>query len=407
MFLVTITFLLALELLAWKKFHDVKSPGFFFGIPWIITLLNLRTMSLYSETGEGALIIILIGAIVFQFGFNTGIHVKIDHREYNISPNNRAMKWLIAILVIVAIPVITQYMSFIRNYGGSLYSAIRSAETTLRLPVLFDYYRKITQFLFISFAVVYWREPLEKRKGIRPYVLALFIIAALATISVPTRNSILFFALPLVMTWYSTHNTSNKRIVWSLLISAIGFLLIFYVISTGKYWYMYAATGANRYEIIKNEIQTYLSGSIVALSSTWKSHSFTRLGGNTFRFFVAIYDAIFGSNNAVALVNEFITFANGVKTNVYTFYDFYLRDFGILYAMIVQFVIAAVHGISYMKMRTGNLFSIFLFAMLSYPLMMQFFQDQYFSLLSTWIQIFAVGAIVLKTNLFFRKEFIG
>ena len=168
---------------------------------------------------------------------------------------------------------------------------------------------------------------------------------------------------------------------------------------------MYAANGANRKSIISSEIQTYLSGGIVAFSDTIFSHSFTRNGADTFRLFIAIGDALFGLHNAVPLVNEFITIGNGITTNVYTFYDFYIRDFGIIYALMMQYVVAVIHGVSYNKMKKGNLFSIFIFSMLSYPLLMQFFQDQYFSLLSTWVQIFIVGAVVLKSGLFFRKNY--
>lgn len=405
MIIATIFVLVCIECIAWKMYKDIKSPAFMHGILWIIALANLRTMSIGNNVTDTALLIVGCGALIFQFGFSTGTHIKIDKREYTITANNRAMKWLIAILIVVAIPVIYQYVGFIRGYSEPLYSAIRQAESSLNLPALFDYYRKITQFLFLCFVTVYWTEPIESRKGIRPYVLALFIIATLAAASVPTRNSILFYALPLVMIWFCTHRTSNKKMVVILLGAAVGFLLIFYIISTGKYWYMYAANGANRKSIISSEIQTYLSGGIVAFSDTIFSHSFTRNGADTFRLFIAIGDALFGLHNAVPLVNEFITIGNGITTNVYTFYDFYIRDFGIIYALMMQYVVAVIHGVSYNKMKKGNLFSIFIFSMLSYPLLMQFFQDQYFSLLSTWVQIFIVGAVVLKSGLFFRKNY--
>lgn len=405
MIVVTIFILVCVEFLAWKINKDVKSPAFMHGIFWIIALVNLRTMSIGSNVTGTALLIIGCGALVFQLGFSTGTHIKIDKREYTITANNRAMKWLIAVLIIVAMPVIFQYVGFIRGYDGSLYSAIQQAETSLNLPTLFDYYRKVTQFLFFCFVTVYWTEPPENRKGIRPYVLALFIIATLAAASVPTRNSILFYALPLVMIWFCTHRTSNKRMVFILIGAAVGFLMIFYIISTGKYWYMYAS-GANRRSIISSEFQIYLSGGIIAFSDTLSSHSFTRNGANTFRLFIALGDMLFGTHNAVPLVNEFITIGNGITTNVYTFYDFYIRDFGVLYALIMQYIVAVIHGVSYSKMKKGNLFGIFIFSMLSYPLIMQFFQDQYFSLLSTWVQIFVVGAVVLNTGLFFRKNYV-
>lgn len=405
MLILTVIILIIIELFAWNRYRDVKSPAFLHGILWIIALINLQTMHGRVNLRSEVLAIFIIGEVVFQVGFMIGLHIKVKQRNYSVFANNSTMKWLIVVLVVLAIPVIYQYIGFIRSYGGSIYTAIRRAGVTLNLPSLFDYYRKITQFLFFCFVIVYWKEPKEKRRSLRGYVFALFIIAMLATISVPTRNSVLFFMLPLVMIWFCTHQTSNKRIAVILLFSSIAFVAIFYIISTGKYWYLYAAQGASRSEIIIQELQTYLSGGIAAFSETWKIHSFTRLGGNTFRFFVAIGDAIFGSRNAVPLVNEFTTIGSSITTNVYTFYDFYTRDFGIVYSILAQFLFAIIHGVSYNKMKKGNLMSIYLFGMLSYPLIMQFFQDQYISLLSTWIQILLVGFVVFGTRLFFRKEY--
>ena len=92
--------------------------------------------------------------------------------------------------------------------------------------------------------------------------------------------------------------------------------------------------------------------------------------------------------------------SGGVMTNVYTFYDYYVRDFGCLYAVFAQFIAAYFHGISYKGMLKRNPLQIYYFSFLSYPLVMQFFQDQYISLLSTWIQIIIAGLIVFKTPLF-------
>ena len=51
-------------------------------------------------------------------------------------------------------------------------------------------------------------------------------------------------------------------------------------------------------------------------------------------------------------------------------------------------------------MKRKNPIQIYYFAMLSYPLIMQFFQDQYVSLLSTWFQIVIAGIVVYKSSIF-------
>ena len=138
MLVVTILILIALEILAWRNTKDLKSPAVLFGVFWIVSLINLSTMELSNSVGEVAFVVIALGMAVFQAGYSIGTHIKIDHSEYDITPNNRAMKWLITVLFIFAIPVVIQYIGFIRSYGGTLYNAIRAAESALRLPLLFD-----------------------------------------------------------------------------------------------------------------------------------------------------------------------------------------------------------------------------------------------------------------------------
>ncbi|NTQ55438.1 oligosaccharide repeat unit polymerase, partial [Enterococcus faecium] len=79
----------------------------------------------------------------------------------------------------------------------------------------------------------------------------------------------------------------------------------------------------------------------------------------------------------------------------------YLYDFGPIYALIVQFIIGTLHGVSFKNMSMKKPFWIFLYSILIYPLLMQFFQDQYFSIFSTWMQLIIVGFLTLKTDLLF------
>ena len=51
--------------------------------------------------------------------------------------------------------------------------------------------------------------------------------------------------------------------------------------------------------------------------------------------YIAIYDKIFCSNYAKPLVQDFISIGNGVTTNVYTFYQYYINDFGYIYAILI------------------------------------------------------------------------
>ena len=115
------------------------------------------------------------------------------------------------------------------------------------------------------------------------------------------------------------------------------------------------------------------------------------------------YNFKLSSSYETPLVQNFISIGNGVTTNVYTFYQYYISDFGCIYALLIQFLVGIFHGVSYKNMSQMKNYWIYIFCFSIYPLIMQFFQDQYISLMSTWIQILIFGFVFLRTNLIFSS----
>lgn len=401
---VTIIILITIELFSWIKYRDLLCPAVLANVMWIISIIFASNICPKEYLNSFMFIFIIIGAIIFQIGFSFANRMSIKGQKkiikYDIFIKKKNLKILIIFVFLGLIPTLVQYFQYMRSVNIPFYEIMTTAEENLRLPAIFNYYRKIIQFLCLIILNMYWNLDKKNRKSIKKYVLILFIMALLCVVSVPTRNGILFFILPLVFTYLSTHKVSNKKILLTGMAAIFIFLGIFYNISLGKYWYLYENSNS-RVDVIINELITYLSGSIVAFIETANNHSFTYFGQNTFRFFFAIIDKIFHMNLAQNLVNEFTTINYGIKTNVYTFYDFYLRDFGLIYAIFVQFIMSIIHGVTYKGVQKKSPFQIYLFSMLSYPLIMQFFQDQYISLMSTWLQVFILGLVLFKTKLLF------
>ncbi len=403
----TILILFIIEFLSWIKYKDLLCPAVLHNVLWIISILFLVNFEASSGIKTIAFVTIICGSILFQVAFSLGTKLKVGNKKqpftYKITVNQQTTKVLIIVLLIVALPEIYQYVVYLRGSGISIYYMLRYAEDEINLPRLFDYYRKTVEFFFLAFLTLYLKMDTKKKLQVKKYIIILFIIAALAVASLPTRNSILFFMLPLVIIFLINGNASNRKIAFVGIIVIIVFMVFFYLVSLSKYWYIYD-DAASKITVIKDEIATYLSGSIIAFGTTITQHAFSYNGQNTCRFFIAVFDRLFGTSNALDLVQEFVTIGNNITTNVYTFYDFYLRDFGVLYALLAQGIVGVIHGCFYKGMNKGKPVMIFGFSMLTYPLIMQFFQDQYVSLLSTWLQVIIVAFVVFKTNLFFKCE---
>lgn len=76
-----------------------------------------------------------------------------------------------------------------------------------------------------------------------------------------------------------------------------------------------------------------------------------------------------------------------ISVNIYTVFSPYYRDFGVIGVGFFMLVLGALHGWVFRQLKSGIPMIVVANALLFYALLMQFFQDQYFSLMSQWIQI--------------------
>lgn len=114
-------------------------------------------------------------------------------------------------------------------------------------------------------------------------------------------------------------------------------------------------------------------------SSAWGAHSF--------RFFHVLYAKLSGYGHSVPpLIRQYVEVPD--RVNVFTVMDPYYRDFGITGVFVFAVVSAAMHFQLYRTMQRRGGPWIFIYSASLFPLVMQFFQDMYVTLLSTWFQVF-------------------
>ena len=82
-------------------------------------------------------------------------------------------------------------------------------------------------------------------------------------------------------------------------------------------------------------------------------------------------------------------------TNVYTIYKIYFQDFGLLFMIFIIFWMSVLHTYFYLKAINGRKFiDTLIYSIMLYPLFMSFFQEQYLSLLPTWIYMFSILMLI-------------
>jgi oligosaccharide repeat unit polymerase len=135
-------------------------------------------------------------------------------------------------------------------------------------------------------------------------------------------------------------------------------------------------------------LSLYLLGSLAALDHTLLQGSAPLDWGlNSFRSVLAVVDAMGFNVTVIPLVKEYVFVPDA--TNVYTVYLPYLQDFGPVGVVVFLGFFGWLHARLYRAAKSQDPRLVILYALSVYPLLMQFFQDQYFSLLTTWV-VFAL-----------------
>ncbi len=127
----------------------------------------------------------------------------------------------------------------------------------------------------------------------------------------------------------------------------------------------------------------YLLSGLAAFDLTSQQPRALGLGVEVFRSIPAVLSTLGFKVEVVSTIKEFVYVPE--PTNVYTVFYPYARDFGALGVIAFLALLGGVHALLYRSAQQGNPRSLILYATSMYPLFMQFFDDQYFSLMSMWI----------------------
>jgi oligosaccharide repeat unit polymerase len=131
-------------------------------------------------------------------------------------------------------------------------------------------------------------------------------------------------------------------------------------------------------------LSLYLLGSLAGFDFWMAASVPLDWGLNVFRSVLAVGAALGLQVQVVPLVKDYVFVPE--PTNVYTVFQPYVQDYGRLGAILVLAFFGWMHAHLYRAARSQDPRWVILYALGMYPLLMQFFQDQYFSLLTTWVQ---------------------
>lgn len=147
---------------------------------------------------------------------------------------------------------------------------------------------------------------------------------------------------------------------------------------------------------VSSSITTYAVGGLFGLDSLLSGGALHAQGLYSTRFFFSVLNGLGFNLPVPSLVLVPIT--EPIITNVYSAFGIYYSDFGLVGSVIFFLVLGVAYGFMYVSIRVNRISSgsIILYSIGIYPLFMSFFQDQFVTLMSTWIQFVLLWLVCVK-----------
>lgn len=401
--MIIIGFILCLSIAVFSfyKEKDLVSPVFILSSLWaVMYMMQIVFRGNYGDS-KFIYLIFALGVLFFSFGYYLTFKFnfkKVKYIEYLKSSKLLNIIFLLIVLIFI-IHLITLYKIIISNFNFNIFQTITQSKRNgiYVEPFFIEYGRNFALAFCIFYLVCFFK----KIKGFNfKQLFSLIVINFVMGFSAGNRGSIFFLLISILFGYIFTRGISNKRIL--ILLSLLFALIIFYFIVSSFQKFVYQDQ-SNSKSFISSLASIYFSTSMPAFVFWYENGIDFSYGANTFSFVLNVLNALGFNFHVNPLIQDFI-YIDYDYTNVYTVYQYYAKDFGVIYSIIMQFLFGLTYSVLYLKVKNKRtILSISILALLYFPLINQFFDDKYFSITSTWIQLFTwlilFNYILIKKNI--------
>jgi oligosaccharide repeat unit polymerase len=387
--------LFALSVFSYVRHFDILYPPFINSTLWFLILLlsTLQPIDI-NEISNYTLFIINLGVFSFFFGgYLATFEKKPSKNKIPAYPNQKDTASTI-FLVIATIGFIFTYKKMqefgLSGISDNFFFNLRyslSNEEDLQTYGIYAYFSTFA-YLSVLFHITFT----SKRKNL--YLLISILLAIGFAISSAGRTSLFMMVISILGVLLITRKLS----IYQGLIHGLILLLIIFILMS----ILVGKSGSNDLTLIEKIFNSYeafmqyLLGGIVAFDQWLAKVNYFDYGENSLRTIFSLLNTIGLDVQTKKLIQEYeeVPF----MTNVYTVHKQYYADFGILGILLFQMIFGYMHSRFYYLATKKIGYYIIYYALFLYPLFMQFFEDQYFSLLSTWIQFSVLIFLYSKIN---------
>ena len=397
-----------LAIMALVIYRDFVCPLFLFYLPWIASI-GLLIFSDYDYNPESlAYAYIAAGGFLFFVGFMISNHgMKMSKRYEKSTETYRvrqaSVKCLIILETLIAVYCFFDLYRIYKNFNyGNIYTSIMVPirQGNASLSSLTPYGLNLISVVTMCMVLAWFFVDKTERRKVGGWIYIQLLIGGFATVANLHRAGVLRNGLTIFVILIICLNIRSRKLFWLAMLFGAGFIIFFGYFTTLKF----SDNGQGKTRLILQHLSLYSSGGIVAFEKFFESQPELLWGQQMFRVVYEVAGRVVGTTGGINLIQKFIDIGDGVTTNVYTIYAYYIADFGKIFGLFMQFLLALGYGVIYKIMVNKKAVGIFVFAISIYPLIMQFFAEQYFAMLSQWVQCILVAIVFFETDIFLIRK---
>lgn len=404
MILLSVIVLALLTYFNWRRYGDLLYPAALQSMLWTFLLGGFWLLAKdFDPVSSATVLFLVMGCFAFTVG---NAFVCAGHTPW-LQPSKlhidfelpTVVWWLLRIIPFAVLPFFTRTAIGIAEGGPT---GVFFVDLRYQLGVEGVGYGLFVLAMWIAYSAsglsLLWFlcGPEYHRRTHRLSTYVMVSVSTVYAVLFTGRNWVLFLGM-IVIGIISVLRRVDARKAGVIIIS-FG-LVLFTVYAVVAQW-----TGTDEEDsavkFLMETAELYVFGSIPAFDTIVRVGSPYELGVNTFRDFLAALNAMGFQFRLKPIVQEFVFVPGG--TNVYTVYQPYYLDWGLAGMLIFQFAAGTLHGYVYRRatLERPTPFAVLFFALLLYPLLMQYSVDAYMIGINRWI----IFAGILGLSLFKKRK---
>lgn len=387
-------------------------PGVLAGIEWSVVYLLLFNTTLFVDQGSWIYLYVAFAIIAFQWiSYVTGGKGSVKYN--NIC--NLEIKYLnISIILVVLSLDFAYYLSnIIRILLSSDFTpltivyTLKYAQLQGWLQTGLTPYFATFSFMFSSLLIVIYISQKISGNISRKLIINLIVSIILSlgfSISLMGRVYMLDFVSGVIFTLIFATDTNNKKFKKIIIIIVFTLVTVFFAYGVSKFYYRLNEMSLK--QILDDTISVYVAGPLVGMQILLKNGVPTQEPKATLSFFYRLFNA-FGANmpEYIRIDKLILGPTPSLNGNVFTVFYYLIIDYGYIPAFAIFCIFGAIHGLLYKAAsKKGDGFFTLILTFMYYPLLMQFFDEQYLTQISKFTQIIFWSFILFKTPLVFQKN---